>query len=57
MVNDRIVDKTVDFYTTLGNTENLKYRTGTVSPHGFQTTRDTAQHICEPSSTAWYPAI
>ena len=41
-VNYRIVDKVVDFYRSLGNTKNLTYRTDTVSPHAFQTTRDTA---------------
>lgn len=35
MVNERIVDKTVDFYRALGNDDNLKYRTGTISPHAF----------------------
>jgi len=39
MVNDRIVDKTVAFYEALGSsTANLTYKTGTVSPHGFQST-------------------
>jgi hypothetical protein len=49
MVNERIVDKTVDFYRALGNNDNLKYRTGTVSAHAFQSTQDTVQHICEPN--------